>query len=330
MIVNKDAGPYLNRTLEALSRQTVHPARVIVVDNASTDGSADGLEDRFAFAEIHRLDENLGFAGGNNYGVRHAGEVEWIALLNPDAFPEPDWLDALLTAADENADYSFFGSRLLDAARPQTLDGTGDVYHVSGLAWRRDHGEPAGANEPARGEIFSPCAAAAMYRRDAFESVGGFDESFFAYFEDTDLSFRLRLAGHRCLYVPESVVLHVGSATTGRTSDFTIYHSLRNHVWAWAKNMPRPLVWRYLGHHVLANVMMMAVFIANGQARPVLRAKRDALRGLRRVLAERRELQAQPGRSEEIDALLDHGFGAYATGIRRAIKLKLLRGGSTL
>jgi GT2 family glycosyltransferase len=330
VIVNKDAGAYLARTLEALSRQTVRPERVIVVDNASADGSADGLESRFPFAEVHRLRENLGFAGGNNYGVGHAGDVEWIALLNPDAFAEPTWLEALLRAADESPGYTFFGSRLVDAAQPQTLDGTGDVYHVSGLAWRRDHGKPAGRNEPGPGEIFSPCAAAAMYRRDAFLSVGGFDESFFAYFEDTDLSFRLRLAGHRCLYVPDSVVHHVGSATTGRVSDFTIYHSLRNHVWAWAKNMPRPLVWRYLGHHLLANAMMMGVFIANGQVGPVLRAKRDALRGLRRVLAERRRLQAAAAiRPREVDALLDHGFGAYATGLKRAIRLKLLRGGSS-
>jgi GT2 family glycosyltransferase len=325
VVVNKDAGSYLDRTLRALAAQTTMPARVIVVDNDSSDGSADNLEERFPFVEVHRRQENLGFAGGNNYGVRLADDCEWIALLNPDAFAEPDWLEALLRAAAEHPEHTFFGSRLLDVTHVDRLDGTGDVYHVSGLAWRRDHGERAGRGEPGEGEIFSPCAAAAMYRRDAFLAVGGFDESFFCYFEDLDLSFRLRLRGHRCLYVPSSVVHHVGSATTGRVSDFTIYHSLRNHVWTWAKNMPRPLAWRYLGHHVLANVMMMAVFSANGQVRPVFRAKRDALRGLPRILRER---QAQPPSAVSpaaVDALLDHGFDAYLTGVKRALALVRLR-----
>jgi GT2 family glycosyltransferase len=326
VIVNKDAGKLLDRTLTALERQTVAPRRVLVVDNASTDGSVDGLEERFPRVEVERLADNRGFAGGNNHGVALAADCEWVALLNPDAFAEPDWLEALLRATKAHPEFSFFGSRLVDVTATDRLDGTGDVYHVSGLAWRRDHGRSVGDNEPGAGEIFSPCAAAALYRRDAFLEVGGFDEAFFCYFEDTDLSFRLRLRGHRCLYVPDSVVHHVGSATTGRLSDFTIYHSLRNHVWAWAKNMPRPLVWRYLGHHLLANVMMMSVFVANGQARPVFAAKRDALRGLPRVVRERRAIQAERTVSlDQLRRIMDRGFGSYFTGLQRAIRLKVLR-----
>jgi GT2 family glycosyltransferase len=326
VIVNKDAGRLLDRTLEALQRQTVAPGRVIVVDNASQDGSVDGLQQRFPWIELHRLDENLGFAGGNNYGVRAAEGFEWIALLNPDAFPEPAWIERLLVSTDEHPEFTFFGSRLVDVGSVNRLDGTGDVYHVSGLAWRRDHGKRVLDGESGPGEVFSPCAAAALYRRDAFAEVGGFDESFFCYFEDSDLSFRLRLRGHRCFYVADAVVHHVGSATTGRLSDFTIYHSLRNHVWAWAKNMPRPLLWRYLGHHLLANVMMMGVFIANGQVRPVLAAKRDAVRGLPRVLSERRAVQNSRSTScDELRRVMDYGFGSYFTGLRRAIRLKVIR-----
>jgi GT2 family glycosyltransferase len=326
VIVNKDAGLLLHRTLSALERQTVAPGRVIVVDNASEDGSIDGLEERFARIDLHRLDENLGFAGGNNYGVRAADGYEWIALLNPDAFAEPTWLEQLLRAAGEHPEFSFFGSRLLSVASVNRLDGTGDVYHVSGLAWRRDHGKRMLNGEPGPGEVFSPCAAAALYRRDALMDVGAFDESFFCYFEDSDLSFRLRLRGHRCFYVPDAVVNHVGSATTGRISDFTIYHSLRNDLWTWAKNMPAPLVWRYMPQHLMANLMTVGFYTLVGRGPAALRAKRDALKGLPRILAERRRLQAEMTVSaRELNALLDHSPGAYLTGVGRALQLWVLR-----
>jgi GT2 family glycosyltransferase len=291
VIVNLNGGELIRRTVDALARQSLAPARVIVVDNASTDGSADGLQERLPELEVIRSDENLGFAAGNNLGVRAAADCEWVALLNPDAFPEPAWLETLVTAAEANPDFTFFGSRLLRAEAPDELDGAGDVLHVSGMAWRRGHGDAAAGNGLEREEIFSPCAAAALYHRDAFLGIGGFDESYFCYFEDTDLSFRLRLAGHRCLYVPEAVVHHVGSAIAGIESDFTIYHSFRNLVWTWAKNMPRPLLWLYLPQHLLVNALLVGAFTLRGRPGVILRAQRDALRGLPRVLRERRHVQ---------------------------------------
>ncbi|MDQ2911491.1 MAG: glycosyltransferase family 2 protein [Actinomycetota bacterium] len=326
VIVNANAGEFLEQTLQALDRQTVRPERVIVVDNASTDGSAERLEERHADVEVHRQAENLGFAGGNNLGVRVAGDCRWIALLNPDAFAEPDWLEHLVDASKANPGYSFFASRLLDASRPERLDGTGDVYHVSGLAWRRDHGLPVAEADRPQGEVFSPCAAAALYDRKAFLEVGGFDESFFCYFEDSDLSFRLRLLGHRCLYVPEAVVHHVGSATTGRVSGFTIYHSFRNEVWTWAKNMPRPLLLLYLPQHVLVNLLATAFYTAKGPRRAILAAQRDAIKGLPRVLRERRSVQARRVVSaKELRSLMSGGLGAYRFAVQRALHLRRAR-----
>jgi GT2 family glycosyltransferase len=290
IIVNANTGAHIERALEALDAQTLAPARVIVVDNASTDGSPEAIGERFPSVEVIRLERNVGFAAANNVGVRAADGCDCVALLNPDAFPLTDWLEALARAVERHPEYAFFGSRLVSADAPGVLDGTGDVYHVSGLAWRRDHGRPATVAPPA-GEIFSPCAAAALYRRDAFLEVGGFDESYFCYFEDSDLAFRLRLAGYRCLYVPDAVVHHVGSVTAGRFSDFTVYHSFRNLLWTYAKNMPSPLVWLYLPQHVLATGLTLAWFGWRGQGRVLLSSKRDALRELPRVLEQRRAIQ---------------------------------------
>jgi GT2 family glycosyltransferase len=242
--------------------------------------------------DVVRLSENLGFAAGNNRGIARASDAEWIALLNPDAFPEPDWLENLLAAAAAHAEYSSFASRQIMAGDPTLLDGTGDSYAVSGLAWRRDYGQPAAGRREQREEVFGPCAAAALYRRSLLSEAGGFDEHFFCYFEDVDLAFRLRLAGHRCLYVPEAVVHHIGSGISGHRSDFSVYHGHRNLVWTFWKNMPAPLLARYWPHHLAVNALSMIHFARQGRGRVILRAKRDALRGLPRVLRQRRAIQA--------------------------------------
>ncbi len=239
VIVNFNGGDEIERSLAALARQTLPAARAIVIDNASTDGSAERVEARFPDVELVRLGYNAGFAAANNVAVRRAEDCELVALLNPDAFPEPTWLETLAAAASEEPGFDAFGSRLMLDGRDDVLDGTGDVYHVSGFAWRRHHESPLRDAPQGREEIFAPCAAAALYRRDAFLEDGGFDEDYFCYLEDVDLGFRMRLRGRRCLYVPDSVVRHVGSSITGRTSAFQIYHSQRNLVWTYVKDMPR-------------------------------------------------------------------------------------------
>jgi GT2 family glycosyltransferase len=323
IVVNANGGDLLERALRAVADQTLPPQRVLVVDNASSDGSVDGLEQRHPSVEVLRLDQNVGFGAANNIAVRAASDCEWVALLNPDAFPEPWWLEALVEAARAKPEYSFFASRLLLADDPATLDGTGDVYHVSGLAFRRDHGRPVGSVDRPGAEVFSPCAAAAMYRRSEFLAAGGFDERYFAYLEDLDLGFRLRLAGRRCLYVPESTALHVGSPTTGRTSDFSVFHAQRNMVWTYAKNMPTPLVWLYLPEHLLVNLLALAGYSVGGQARVVWRAKRDALRALPRVLAERRRLQAnRRADAWQLRRLMGKGLAAFTTPAKRAWLLR--------
>ena len=293
LIVNYNSGGLLTRCLEALTRQTRRDFHVVVVDNGSRDGSADGIDGRYPNVALVRAGANLGFAAGNNLALRHVRGARWIALLNPDAFPEPDWLAQFVSAAEREQGYSFFGCRMLLADTPEFLDGTGDAYHVSGASWRRDHGVAAqrGVKEP--GEIFAPCAAAALYSRAALEEVEGFDERYFCYHEDVDLAFRLRLRGHRARYVPQAVVHHVSSGITGRRSDFATYHGHRNLVWTYVKDMPGILFWLLLPLHLGLNLVSIAVCALRGQLGVILRAKRDALAGLPAAIRQRREIQAQ-------------------------------------
>jgi GT2 family glycosyltransferase len=164
---------------------------------------------------------------------------------------------------------------------------------MSGLVWRNGHGRPRHAAAEVEREVFSPCAAAALYRRDALLKAGGFDETYFCYVEDADLGFRLRLAGHRCLYVPSAVAHHVGGGTTGGgRSDFCVYHGHRNLVWSFVKNMPGLLFWLLLPMHVLLNLVEMGVAVFQGRGRVMLQVKKDAVRGLPRVWRSRKRIQS--------------------------------------
>ncbi len=292
VIVNWNGEQFLERCLSALMRQTVKPHEIILFDNASSDTSVEIVR-QFPLVRLIAHDQNTGFARGNNLAIKATSkESEWIALLNPDAFAEPRWLEALLVSAESNPEFNVFGSKLVNAIEQSLLDGTGDAYHVSGLVWRLGHGVHMSSLAEHEKEVFSPCAAAAMYRRSVMQKVGGFDEDYFCYVEDVDLGFRLRLAGHRCLYVPQSVAHHVGSGTTGgQHSDFSVYHGHRNLVWTFVKDMPGLLFWLLLPLHVLLNLMSVIWFTMRGQGSVILRAKRDALLGLPKMWRKRKQIQ---------------------------------------
>lgn len=308
IIVNWNSGPWLARVCAGLAAQTIDDFEVIVVDNASTDDSVRRAMPLLPQARLLPQAQNLGFAAGNNLAARIA-TGNWLACLNPDAVPAPDWLERLLAAAAAHPEFTIFGSHQLMAEQPERLDGIGDAYHVSGLVWRMGHGADHAAAPRRPMEIFSPCAAAALYRRDQFLDIGGFDERYFCYLEDVDLGFRMRLLGQRALYVPDAVVRHAGSASTGRHSAFTIYHSQRNLVWTFLKNMPLPLLLLYLPAHLALNLFAIAYFALKGQGRVILKAKWDALRGLPEIMRARRALQARRrARTTELLARMARGW----------------------
>lgn len=292
IVVNFNGGALLMRCLESLRNQTLAPARVIVMDNASSDGSADTAVEAFPEFTFIRLTDNTGFAVANNIAVKTADGCEWVALLNPDAYAAPDWLEKFCLATQRNPDFSFFGARMLMDDNPEKLDGIGDVYHASGLVWRSGHGAMASGRYLQATEVFSPCAAAALYRREDLLAVGGFDEDYFCYVEDVDLGFRLRSKGLRCLYVPDAVVHHTGSALTGKRSDFAIYHGHRNLVWTYVKNMPAILFWLLLPLHIAMNIVSVVLFSLRGKGAVILRAKWDAVKGVPHMWHKRRYIQA--------------------------------------
>ncbi len=291
IVVNWNSWEILTHCLDKLRVQAFRDFQVIVIDNASSQHWPPGLAERYPEVQFVANRENVGFAAANNQWILGPDDSEFVALLNPDAFPEAEWLQRLMVAAKDHPEYAAFGSRQLMDRDAATLDGEGDVVHVSGLVWRDGHGKMASEGSAPR-EIFTPCAAAALYRRSALRSIGGFDEDFFCYIEDVDLGFRLRLNGYRCLLVPEAVVHHIGSATTGgQQSDFAIYHGHRNLVWLYVKDMPGWIFWLCLPLYIAMNLGTIMVFAFRGRFSTIVRAKRDAILGLPRMWRKRHAIQ---------------------------------------
>lgn len=324
VIVNWNSEKYLLSCLNGLKNQTFKDFETIIIDNGSSDGSLNRLETNIdANTKMTRLERNLGFAAANNIGAQIACG-KWLVLLNADAFPESDWLENLVAAAEDHPEIASFSSRQIQANSPMFLDGAGDAYHVSGMAWRIGLGYPAKSTALKPAPLFSACAAAAMYLRKAFLDVEGFDEDFFSYFEDVDLGFRFQLKGYPSMYVPNAIVHHIGSATFGVRSDFAFYHSHRNMIWTYFKNMPSSMLWFHLPGHLIANFIYLVYYTLRGRGKVLLKAKWDAIVGLPKVLKKRRIIQSSRRISnKDLFHLMQHGWlQPYLLGIqlRKALK----------
>ena len=310
VVVYWNSAEHLPRCLECLTRQTFQDFEVILIDNGSFDKEIDALQQKYSTLglRVEHLASNLGFAKANNIGA-HLARGNWLALLNTDAFPKPDWLENLLYAAEKNPEFGFFASRQIQANAPEWLDGAGDAYHISGLGWRRCYNLRSDNHALEAKEVFSSCGAAALYAREDFLQAGGFDEDYFSYFEDIDLGFRLRLNGKKCLYIPDAVVQHVGSASTGKRSGFSVYYGYRNMIWTFAKDMPGGLFWLFLPVHVGTILFFILYLTLRAQGSMIWRAVFDAVSGLPKTLKKRRIIQQnRKVRPQELTYILSTGL----------------------
>lgn len=277
--------------MEALCAQEFERFEAFIVDNGSTDGSIEALGPLDPRITVLEAGENLGFAAGNNLAAVQARGT-WIVTLNPDAFAEPDWLEALHRAIQRNPSATMFGSMqmtadLPDGTAPQ-FDGTGDEYSIYGVAYRAGYGMPL-RTYTEDFPVFGPCAAAAAYRRDAFEAAGGFDERFFCYHEDVDLALKMRRLGGRALQVHDAVVYHVGSGISGTASDFAVYHGVRNRLWTWFGSMPTGLMIGLLPVMLAANLALLFwSAVRAGRLRPTARGLWHGLKGAPDILRSRK------------------------------------------
>ncbi len=318
LIVAYKSAPHLPRLFGCLAAQSFQDFETILIDNASPDGTGPDAATQGLATQFVANKDNTGFAAANNQAARLA-KGAWLIMLNPDAFPASDWLEKLVIAHETYPSVTAFGSTQIMDEDISQLDGAGDVYHAFGIPFRGGHNNPLPA-ALSDGQVFSPCAAAAMWRADVFRQLGGFEESFFCYCEDVDLGFRHRLNGGLVVQVADATVRHLGSASSGRLSDFAVYHGTRNRLWTFVRNMPGGLFWLFLLPHILATLLLWGHTTWRGAGPAYGRGVRDGIKGLGRVWQDRKRIQA--ARTVHLADLLPQFAWSPMSLLKRAIVVR--------
>ena len=270
VVPNWNGADHLAACVDSLLAQSL-PARVIVVDNGSVDDSLKILE-KYQGLEIILNDKNEGFTGGVNPGFKRAMDdgLKYVATLNNDAVADKDWLKELVAALDKNPKVGIATSKILDA-KGKKIDSTGDYLTVWGLPYPRGRGETDRGQYDDQTEIFAASGGASLYRIKMLEQIGLFDQDFFAYYEDVDLSFRAQLAGWKVRYVPTAKVHHQIGATSGKIKGFSTYQTMKNQQLLLYKNLPASFKRRVWKRFTLAHSLFFLRAVARGQGWPAIK-----------------------------------------------------------
>lgn len=308
VIPNWNGKDFIGPCLASLEAQTTK-VQIVVVDNGSTDGSVDYITSEFPGVHCIVLEKNTGFTGGVNRGIEYALShgCKYVALFNNDAVATKDWVAQLVRAAEKHQDAGIITGKFMRSDKLH-IDSTGDTLSTYGLPF------PRGRNEKDTGQfdtgeyIFGATGGASLYRSTMLQKIGLFDEDFFAYYEDGDISFRAQMAGWRVYYEPLAVAYHKVGATSSRMGSFARYHSVKNIILLYNRNMPGWLYWKYK-LLLLSQVARMGVgSLRDRQIGAYLHGLWSAFILIPKTIAVRHTNKShRMMRSADIDALLYHG-----------------------
>lgn len=273
-ILNWNGAEDTVRCLDSIVGQSYEDRTILIVDNGSIDNSIEILEKyikKNPSIKLIKNFRNLGFAGGVNTGIRYALENNFdaVTLFNNDAVADKDWLKNLVAALEQNSDASIATGLLLHADG-KTIDSTGDFYSSWGIGFPRNRNSPAN-QAPISGYVFSASGGASLYKTSLFKEVGLFDEAFFAYYEDTDISFRAQLTGHKVYYTKDAVAYHEQGATSNKIPGFTVYQTFKNLPLLFWKNVPTKLLIKVGFRFLLLYKLIFINAIKKGSGWPALK-----------------------------------------------------------
>ena len=290
--------------VESLQQQTLRP-EIIIVDNNSSDDSVERFEDHIKSQKkdapiLIKNSQNLGFAGGINTGLIYAKEhnFEYIGVLNPDAIADKKWCRALVDELSTHLDCGI-ATGIMQRRDGKTLDTTGDFYTTWGLPGPRNRDEPV-KNAPSKpGEVFGATGGGAIYRAAIFDDIDMFDEDFFMYYEDVDLSFRAQLAGWKVRFTPEAIAYHKVGASSKKVPGLAVYNTFKNLPLVFIKNVPRQLFW-YIGiRFFITYWLIFASAVRHGNGWPAFKGMLASI--IRKPAAYKKRLNIQKNRKVSVD-----------------------------
>ncbi|HET9849714.1 MAG TPA: glycosyltransferase family 2 protein [Candidatus Dormibacteraeota bacterium] len=276
---------HLDESLSSLHDQSRPADEVIVVDNASTDGSVEFVQRRFPDVRLLANRDNVGFARGNNLGARCA-TGDYVVFINNDVRLDRLWLEELVRPLETNPDLVACQSLVLLYNEPERINTSGTTVNFLGVGWCRDYRRPRDSTLSL--EVPTVSGAAFAIRRDVFVANGGFDESYFIYHEDIDLSWRLRLQGHQLALAPRSIVYHKYRFTRHARKYYLLE---RNRIMTLIKNYRLPTLLLITPAFLLTEVGICVLALRQGWLRPKLAGYRDLIRSLPALAGKRREVQ---------------------------------------
>ena len=286
VIPNYNGMQYLAGCLDSLAAQTDQDFEVVMIDNGSTDGSVSWVREHFPRVKIRAYHKNTGFCKAVNAGIR-LSRGEFVLLLNNDVVCDPEMVGQLHRAIVSRPEAFSCCAKLVQMADPSRIDDAGDFYSALGWAFARGKGERStryGRQE----KVFACCAAAAIYRREILEKIGLFDERHFAYLEDIDVGYKALRLGYENWYIPQALVYHAGSATSGsRHNAFKVRLSARNSIWLVRKNMRPAQIAVNLPLIAAGCLVKWAYFRRKGLGKEYIEGIRQGIRGAVRMEAAR-------------------------------------------
>ena len=300
-----------------LSQSLKH--ELIVVENGSKDGSLEFIKKNYPSVGLIVNQNNLGFAGGVNSGIGFAIEhgADFVALFNNDAVADKNWLKGLVEVMQASPEVGIVAPKLLSSDKKH-LDSTGDQYTSWGLPYPRGRKEEDAGQYDRPERVFSASGGASLYSVSMLKEIGLFDEDFFAYYEDVDISFRAQLAGWKVAYEPGSIVYHEIGATSSKIPGFTTYQTIKNLPWLFWKNVPRKYLFDVGIRFYLAYFSFVVSAVSRGQFMAVIKGLFVSIIFMPKKLIQRHKIQSSAKVSPEyIWSIMTHDLPQNATKLRK-------------
>lgn len=323
IVLNWNGADDAIKCTESLLAQTT-PIDVFLIDNASSDNSVDKLS---AFVDMHQnskielivSNQNGGYTAGNNIGFKLAIErgYDFIGTLNPDAVADPRWAESLLDELASTADAGIVTGTMVRSDKIHT-DSTGDFYTSWGIPGPRGRDKPL-SDAPKKPEyIFGSTGGGFIARAKMLREIGLFDEKFFMYFEDVDLSFRAQLAGYKVRYTPKAIAYHKISASTSKVPGLAVTQTFKNLPVLFLKNAPFKLWWQILPRFSLAYLLILGHAVVKGRGKAALKGWLGSIKLIPHAIRERRRIQSTRKVSADyIDSIILHDIPPEQTGLRK-------------